>query len=284
MSTVSIAPTCDLYYAKEPQLKDESGSRSWVTRSANVVVVVSEVKAGTELRRYDNPDEYMVLLPPGLRGRARADGKDFDIDAESLTILPPGTTTFTALNDGHVTRVFSARAKDLTRLASNAKEYANGAPAVGPLEYWPTPVGGFKVRTYKLADYTDPKIFGRIFRSTNLMINIFERKTDRRDPRKLTPHSHADFEQISLALEGTFIHHLRTPWAADSSAWRDDEHLEVGSPSVLVIPINLVHTTQDIGDGVVWLIDIFGPPRRDFSNQPGVVRNATEYPMPTVAN
>ena len=133
-----------------------------------------------------------------------------------------------------------------------------------------------------IADYTDPKIFGRIFRSTNLMINVLERKTERRDPRKLSPHSHADFEQISLALEGTFVHHLRTPWSADSLTWRADQHLEVGSPSALVIPTNVIHTTQDVAQGVAWLIDIFGPPRVDFSVQPGLVRNADEYPMPVV--
>ena len=151
---------------------------------------------------------------------------------------------------------------------------------MAPLEDWPAPVDGFRIRNYKLADYTDPKIFGRLFRSTNLMINVFERKTDRRDPRKMSPHSHADFEQISLTLEGDFVHHLRTPWTPDSTAWREDQHLEVSSPSAIVIPANLIHTTADVGQGVAWLIDIFGPPRMDFSLQSGVVRNADEYPMP----
>ena len=199
-----------------------------------------------------------------------------------MTILPPGNTTVTALDDGLLVRAFSIRARDLAVLSSNALVYANGAPSVTPLEDWPAPIDGFKIRNYKLADYTDPKIFGRIFRSTNLMINVLERKTERRDPRKLSPHSHADFEQISLAMEGTFVHHLRTPWSPDSLTWREDQHLEVSSPSALVIPTNVVHTTQDVGEGVAWLIDIFGPPRVDFSVQPGLVRNADEYPMPIV--
>lgn len=282
MSATPIPPSYGLYYASQPQLQDGPGAQSWITRSANVVVVLSKLKAGTALVRPDNTDEYMLLLPPDTRARVQAGDKALEVGPESLTILPPGNSSVTALDDGLFVRVFSIRALDLAVLASNASVYANGAASVAPLEDWPAPIDGFKIRNYKLADYTDPKIFGRIFRSTNLMINVLERKTERRDPRKLSPHSHADFEQISLALEGTFVHHLRTPWSPDSSTWRADQHLEVGSPSALVIPTNVIHTTQDVAQGVAWLIDIFGPPRVDFSVQPGLVRNADEYPMPVV--
>ena len=280
MTATTIEASCGLYYRDAPQSQDTQGQKTWITRSANVVVVISEVKAGGELGRDDNPDEYMMLLPPCMRVKVSAAGSSTEAGPETLTIVPPGKSSLTALDDGLVVRVFSVRAKDLAGKAANAAVYANGAPSVAPMENWPDPVGGFRLRNYRLSEYTDPKIFGRLFRSTNLMINVFERKTERRDPKKLSPHSHADFEQISLALEGSFVHHLRTPWTADSSTWREDQHLEVHSPSALVIPTSLVHTTQDVGEGVAWLIDVFGPPRMDFSLQPGVVRNADEYPMP----
>jgi len=282
MSAVTIEPSRGLYYASEPQLEAD-GQKTWITRSANVVVVVSQVLAGTELTRDDNPDEYLLLLPPGVRASVTAGVESMEARPESLTILPPGKSAIKLRDSGVVTRVFSVRAADLAGMAENAAVYSNGAPGVAPLKDWPAPIGGYKLRNYNLADYTDPKIFGRLFRSSNLMINVFERNTDRRDPRKMSPHSHPDFEQISLTLEGSFVHYLRTPWTADSTAWRDDEHVHVDSPSTLVIPANLIHTTRDIGEGVAWLIDIFGPPRMDFSLQPGVVRNADEYPMP-VAN
>ncbi|MES2281027.1 MAG: hypothetical protein V4542_06405 [Pseudomonadota bacterium] len=282
MSLVTTEASRGLYYASEPQLKDDA-QKTWITRSANVVVVVSQVSAGTELARSENPDEYMLLLPPGVRADISAGSESLRAEGETLTILPPGRSSIKVLDGGIVTRVFTVRAADLAARAENAAVYANGAAGVAPLKDWPTPLGGFRLRNYTLAEYTDPKIFGRLFRSTNLMINVFERKTDRRDPRRMSPHSHPDFEQISLTLEGSFIHHLRTPWTADSTTWRDDEHVHVDSPSTLVIPANLIHTTRDVGDGVAWLIDIFGPPRMDFSLQPGVVRNAAEYPMPTAA-
>ena len=64
----------------------------------------------------------------------------------------------------------------------------------------------------------------------------------------------------------------------------EDEHATYeASPSILVIPAGLVHTTQDLGEGVTWLVDIFGPPRRDFSSKPGFVLNEADYPMPREA-
>jgi hypothetical protein len=49
---------------------------------------------------------------------------------------------------------------------------------------------------------------------------------------------------------------------------------------VLVIPARVLHTTQDIGEGTTWLVDVFGPPRMDFSSREGFVLNAADYPMP----
>ena len=274
-----IEASYGLYYACPPQLEGAAES-TWITRSANVVVAVSQVKPGAVLARSDQVDEYMLLLPPGVRAEVAVGGESLAAGADSLTIVPPGPGGIRVLDGGVVTRVFSSRAADLATLAANAQAYAQGAPGVAPLEDWPMPVEGYRIRHYDLASCLDPKFFGRIFRSRNLMINVFERKAERRDPAKLSPHSHADFEQISLALDGSFIHHLRRPWGPDSTVWKDDEHVRVDSPSTIVIPANFVHTTQAIGEGVNWLVDIFGPPRRDFSEQPGLVRNEAEYPRP----
>jgi hypothetical protein len=275
----SIEASYGLYYAYPPQLEDAAAS-TWITRSANVVVAVSRVKPGAVLARSDQPDEYMLLLPPGIRAEVSAGGESLAAGADSLTIVPPGSSSIRLADEGVVTRVFSSRAADLAELASNTQTYAHGAPGVAPLQDWPMPVEGYRIRHYDLASYVDPKFFGRIFRSRNLMVNVFERKAERRDPSKLSPHSHADFEQISLALDGTFVHHLRRPWGPDSTVWKEDAHVRVDSPSTIVIPTDLVHTTQAIVEGVNWLVDIFGPPRRDFSEQPGLVRNEAEYPRP----
>lgn len=279
MTTTSIEPSLGLYYEAPPQAGDGDGEQTWITRSANVVVAVSRVRAGTVLARSDHPDEYLLLLPPGVRAELQTPAQTLAAPGDSLTIVPPGESRIRLLDDGLVTRVFSAQAADLATAAANAAVYAQGAPGVSPLQAWPMPVGGYCLRNYVLADYTDPKFFGRLFRTRHLMINVFERKAQARDPSKMSPHSHADFEQISLALEGRFVHHLRTPWGPDSLQWREDRHFEMDSPSTIVIPAGEIHTTA-WHEGPSWLVDIFGPPRLDFSSQPGLVRNEAEYPMP----
>ena len=265
-------------YETPPQLT-QAGSRTWITRGANFVVAVSAVEAGAVLSRADNPDEYMVLLG-GVSAAIRAGAETIEAAPESLTIVPPGPSEVTAMGAGILVRVLSNRAADLAAKAANAATYADGAPEVAPLAPWPDPAGGFRLRNYKPFDYDRPDTNMRIFRSTNLMINVLTKRTAPRDTAKLSPHSHDDFEQGSLVLEGGYIHHLRYPWVPDMSAWRPDDHLEIGSPSVTVIPAGVVHTSRNVGDTRSWLIDIFAPPRLDFSRKPGMVLNADEYPMP----
>ena len=48
-----------------------------------------------------------------------------------------------------------------------------------------------------------------------------------------------------------------------------------------MIPPMLIHTSQSVNEMQHWLIDVFAPPRLDFSSRPGWVRNADDYPMPT---
>jgi mannose-6-phosphate isomerase-like protein (cupin superfamily) len=281
MTYVAIRPaTYGRHYESAPQAVDSAGARTWITRGANFVVAVTAVESRAEFAREDSADEHMLLLTPGIAAVVEAGGKRIEASEDSLTIIPPGASAIRANGRGYVTRVFSRRAADVAALAGNATLYADGAPEVAPLVNWPDPPDGFRLRHYPLKNYVEPKNFGRLFRCTNLMINVFEPMTAPRDPTKLTPHAHADFEQCSLVLQGTYIHHLRVPWTPDMRAWREDDHAEFKSPSVLIIPANVIHTTQYVGRGIGWFVDIFAPPRMDFSLKPGWVRNAHEYPMP----
>ncbi len=267
----------------DPSSTGDDGTRHWVARGANFVVVVSEVKAGTTLVRDSQEDEYFTLLPQGVGARFEAGDQSVDSDGDTLAILPPGASRVVARNDGMIYRVFTRRAQDWLDVAPNAAEYEDGAPQVAPLVDWPEPVDGYRLRVYPLADYSRqgvPGVFGRIFRTRCLMINPFDVSPRPRDITKLSPHAHDDFEQGSLIIQGEFVHHLRYPWGPDMSAWREDEHVPVGSPSLIVIPPRSIHTSQSVGDGPFQIVDIFSPPREDFSSKPNLVCNADEYPLP----
>jgi mannose-6-phosphate isomerase-like protein (cupin superfamily) len=280
MSTSSLRPASVARWHDEPPQIEDPGARTWVARGANFVVAVTEAGAGARLERHAQADEYMVLLTVA-GATIRAGGATLEAGPESLTIVPPGDSEVVVHGAGQVVRVFSLQAPDLLAAAGNARDYARPTPDVAPLVPWPAPAGGFRLRHYPLARFTQGDSNMRLFRSTNLMVNVMTPRMVARDVHKLSPHQHADFEQGSLSLRGQWVHHMRYPWGPDLSDWRDDEHVEVGSPSLTVIPPKVVHTSRNLNDGGAWLLDIFAPPRMDFSSKPGKVANEDDYPLPT---
>jgi len=262
----------------EPTLVGAHGGRTWIARAANLVIAYSDAKTGEVLERPGQADEYTVLLTADSAPvRVTVAGESALLDEAALVIVPPGDSEIEVLADGPVIRVFSIFNQDLREAALNADAYAEPDLRAAPLEPWPDPVGGFRLRVHRLADTPIAEgRFGRIFRTTTVMVNFLAEEPGPRDPLKLSPHHHDDFEQISLALQGRFVHHIRYPWGPDSSRWREDEHREIGSPSICIIPPPTVHTTQGVGEHQ-QLVDIFAPPRVDFSES-GWVLNAEEYP------
>ncbi len=264
-----------------PTVVSPAGSRTWQARGQNAVLVWTDAVAGDRFTRDDQPDEYAVLLYSGSASiRVTAGEQEQEVNEEAFVVVPPGDSVVEALTDGPVIRVFSSVAEDLREAALNAEAYATPDPRCAPLVAWPDPVDGFRLRVYRLAEtpITEGR-FGRIFRTTNLMVNFLAEEPIPRDPLKLSPHSHDDFEQLSLGIKGEFVHHIQYPWGPDSTRWRPEEHGRVGTPSLTVIPPPSVHTTQGVGPHQ-QLIDIFSPPRQDFSARPGWILNAADYPAP----
>lgn len=278
-STAFGTSTYARFYKSPPQLED-SLQKTWVSRGQNFVVVYSEAKPGAIFERTDQIDEYALLLPEADTAvTVEARGETKQIKGYSLTFIPAGTSKITVTAGGPVIRLITTQNKDIAALASNREKYAGPHPQIPDFQAWPDPVGGFKLRTYSLDVPDEPGRFGKLFRCTTFMVNVFP-PAGPRDPAKLSPHHHDDFEQCSLSIGGTFVHHLRWPWTANLADWQADEHEECGSPAIAVIPPRVIHTSASIDPANNLLVDIFSPPRVDFSNMAGWVLNADEYPMP----
>lgn len=268
-----------------PQIAD-SKAKTWITRGGNFAVVVSEVEPGAVLERVSDPEEHMVVVPPnGPTLGISVGGKTIEAKADSLTIVPPGASTIVAMSRGLFAQIYSKASKDIMALASNATTYMDEAPELAPAELWPAPLDGYKLRHYPLAPYAKAdgdRIQPRVFRSTNMMVNLFVPFKTRREITELSPHWHDDFEQVSLTLSGRWVHHMRYNWGPSLATWIPDDHEEIGTPSLIVIPATVIHTSRDVGEDESSLYDIFSPPRLDFARKKGFVLNEDEYPMPDV--
>ena len=267
-----------------PAEADGSGSRHWYARGQNFVVAYSDCAESATFHRSDQPDEWMLLLLGETTARIAANGEAVQAAGHSLAVIPPGDSEIGITGTGPVVRIFSANAADLCALATNANSYGHDHLNVAPLGAWPAAADGPRIRVYSFDVPPAEGRLGRIWRCSTLMVNVPYPYEGPRDETKLSPHSHADFEQGSLVVAGEYVHHIRWPWTSDRRAWREDDHEICGSPSLAVIPPPAIHTSQAIGAGINHLIDVFAPPRRDFSERAGWVLNATEYPMPEPGN
>jgi hypothetical protein len=268
---------CVKFYELAPS---EKGSlfETWHARGQNFVVAHTVAKDGAVLERADQADEYMLILPKAeVAVTITAGGETREIDGHSLTIVPPGKSAIAVRKGGPIVRIFTSLAADLAALCLNKDSYRQPDPNVAAYAPWPAPQGGYRIRSYSLDVAAEPGRFGRIWRSANLMANVFYPQGPR-DIAKMTPHHHDDFQQGLLVLEGECIHHLRWPWLADLRLWQEDEHIRCGGPSLSIFPPPAIHTSQMIGADN-FFIDIFSPPREDFCND-GWVLNDKEYPRP----
>lgn len=269
-----------------PDIEHENGGRSWIVRATNIVFVLSELVDGEAVERDDVDETMLVVL--GGEGRLCIESGEESHEVEPITvaIVPAGPSRLRALGAVRVVRLATLRAEDLLARARNAGIYAHGAGNSAGAEPWPRPTGQPRVRIYDhVQDIArSSERMGRIFRNQHAMVNVLYPRLGPRDPGGLSPHTHDDFEQLSFVDSGRYVHHIRQEWGTDRRQWIEDDHQEIGAPSLAIIPPPLVHTSEAVGHGDNRMLDIFAGPRVDFSTRPGWVLNAEDYPAPPEAS
>lgn len=246
-------------------------------RSQNFIL--EWIEAGAAGCRTTLESTREVLVIP-FDSPVQVQGQDVQVPARAAGVLPAGRHVLASAQAGTLLVLACDRPDVDVSQCVNAADYVEPDASVRPVgTAYRRVVNPGQVAVYPLDGFAAPADNPRLkmLQTDGLSINWVEYDGPR-DRTQLSPHSHADLEQGSLAIAGHFVHHLRTPWGKSADHWREDEHLAAPSPSLVVIPTGLVHTTEGVGDEHHLLIDLFAPPRADFIAK-GWVHNAADYAL-----
>jgi len=272
----AVRPHSMVVFAEAP-VEEVPGATIRRARGQNFLVDWIDATGTAEIL-IESEAEGMLLLPgPGatIKGAAGA----VAAPGRSVCLLPPGRHGVTPAGRGTMVLLRSAAPAAHYASAANTTAYQPPDPRVAPPgPSWTcrrTGIGVVEVDNMPPASGR-PRL--KMLQSATMSINWVEYEGVR-DRTQLSPHSHDDFEQGSLAIFGDFVHHLRVAWGPDATQWREDVHLQAPAGSLAIVPPGLIHTTEGLGAGKHLLIDVFCPPRSDFIAK-GWVANSGDYSPP----
>lgn len=266
------------------QIFDEASSeqigalRRWLMQGQNFIVEWLEADADGEIVSVESKYETLVLMPDAGGTIHQEQKPGLTAPAGSICIVPSGRYSVTLQRGGRYCIIASSRSDIDPNKVLNAAAYTDPDPRISPVGVpYRRQTGHGAIQVMQLDDIAAPADNPRLkmFQTETLSIN-WVAYDGPRTRTLLSPHSHANHEQGSLAIQGHYKHHLRVNWGKDANLWQDDEHCDAPSPSLLVIPVHLVHTSEGVGDEKHVLVDIFSPPRADFIAK-GWVYNAGDY-------
>lgn len=234
---------------------------------------------GREADYHACSDYEMLLLLPDAGAQVRIGSGDWQtVPGRSVCVLPAGDATLRLEPNVRTALLASSRPDLAPGTPCNAADYAVAdARIIASDAGYRRTRGSGELQVIAIDTIRPPADKPRLkmLQTDTLSINWVEYQ-GARDRGSLSPHSHPDFEQGSLAIDGHFIHHLRVQWGPDADQWRDDQHLQAAPASMMTIPVQMIHTTEGVGPGRHLLIDVFSPPRHDFIGK-GWVANAGDY-------
>jgi len=253
---------------------------SWKVRGQNFSVTWIRTAGAGGSHSFTSSDEIMVIV---LDANAKLSCAKHQVDAppRSVCILPGGLDWRIEPTQGATCAVIVSLREDAAqRDASNEQDYQLRDTRIRSVGVPYAVKAGEGVRVIPIDTISAPADKPRLkmLQTSTLSINWVEYQGPR-DRQALSPHAHTDFEQGSLGLIGDFSHHLRVPWGENANLWHDDQHAQLASPSLMVVPVNMIHTSEGVGSGHHLLIDIFSPPRADFIAK-GWVANSSDYLAP----
>jgi hypothetical protein len=259
--------------------EERKGTQHRIARAQNFFVEWIKGTAGSAAFPVRSAYEMMVLLPD-VAASIEGFGRTVDVKARSVVIVPAGDASIRLAGAGTCC-VLKSNSGESDDAVVNGATYAKADARVAPFgPAWQRRSNGDAIRVFDIDAVQAPKDNPRLkmLQSATMSINWVEYDGPR-DRKALSPHSHKDFEQGSLALAGEFRHHLRVEWGSNADLWQDDLHVAAASPSVLIIPPEIIHTSEGVGGGRHLLIDIFSPPRKDFIAR-NWIANASDYAAP----
>lgn len=139
---------------------------------------------------------------------------------------------------------FSPVPEALASLAINGEDYATLRSQITPLDPTFVRADGPQIRVYEM-DHLASERPGRppTIQSETMNVMWLGRGSPH-DRSQLAPHSHDDFEEGAIVVDGHYIQHLRTPWTADARRWRADEHRTCGPGTITIVPPTVIHATE----------------------------------------
>ena len=248
-----------------------AGQSRAAARSANFNVTWVQGTPGETVELHGSEEQMLIL--PAAPARVSMAAETQDVSARTVTLLPPGASQITLPGGGLVIHLSTDPSDD----ALNTTDYTDLDPRIAPVG---APMQRSEADRMKIIEVDaivppadKPRL--KMIQSSVMSINWVEYDGPR-DRTALSPHNHADLEQGSLAIYGDFVHHLRVPWGKDANDWREDIHLQAEAETLTIIPVEMIHTTEGVGNGPHLLIDVFAPARADFIAK-GWMCNGKDY-------
>ena len=274
-----LAPAKMYQFDVDRPHEQRPGMKSWFGCAKSFVVGYHHTEPGGEIERSGEIDEHVLILHDDCEVEIAAGEHRATVSGRKVIILPPGDCRIRFTRGGRaVTASTNRSAPDLVAKCELEPGLMND-PNVPEYQPAGAPFDGYKIRVYDLDAPPVEGSFSAVWRCSSFLILRGGWREGDRDTTTLSPHTHVNFQQCNVLLEGDWRFNVRWPWVRDKSEWRADQAYELSSPGLTMMPAQAMHTVEWVGPGMSHCIDFYAPPRPDFAAL-GWAINDAEYPRP----